>query len=128
MKLIQLHSENKIVLIFSKWLIRKLRERGLAFMKTKEFTFVNDCFQKSRNEIIGVFLQPLHRKCEGHNDNCIMTSYLDIPLITQVLPSSSLSLPLRTLDFYSFEVTENYCTNFLAFSNVEINFLNHEKK
>ncbi len=38
---------------------RKLREQGLVFMKIKELTFVNDCFQKKHNAVIGVFLQRL---------------------------------------------------------------------
>lgn len=39
-------------------MLRKLRKRGLRFMKIKEFTLVNDCFQKDHNDVIGVLLQP----------------------------------------------------------------------
>ncbi len=34
---------------------KKLQEQGLAHLKIKEFTLVNDCFQMGRNAVIGVF-------------------------------------------------------------------------
>ena len=47
--------------VFSEVALRRLQVRGLAILKIKEFTFVNDCFQDSRNEEIGVFLEPLNK-------------------------------------------------------------------
>ncbi len=40
-------------------LIRKFREQGFQFLKIKDFTFVNDCFLKLYNAVIGGFLQTL---------------------------------------------------------------------
>ncbi|TRX70856.1 outer membrane beta-barrel protein [Carboxylicivirga sp. M1479] len=45
--------------IFLKRLNGKVKFQGLVFLKIKEFTFVNDCFQKGRNEEIGLFGQAL---------------------------------------------------------------------
>ncbi|MDA3866037.1 MAG: hypothetical protein PF489_04715, partial [Salinivirgaceae bacterium] len=44
---------------FSECLIRKVQVQGLAFLKIKAFTFVNNCFQKGRNAEIGLFGQAL---------------------------------------------------------------------
>lgn len=44
---------------FLKSLIRKLREQGLRLLKIKEFTVVNNCFQREHNAVIGVFLRRL---------------------------------------------------------------------
>ncbi len=41
---------------FSQVVYKKLQEQGLALLKNKEFTNVNDCFQKGHNAVIGVFL------------------------------------------------------------------------
>ncbi len=41
---------------FSQVVYKKLQEQGLALLKAKEFTNVNDCFQKGHNAVIGVFL------------------------------------------------------------------------
>ncbi len=37
---------------FSQVVYKKLQEQGLALLKTKEFTFVNDCFQKGHNAVL----------------------------------------------------------------------------
>lgn len=38
-----------------------VRVRGLRILKIKEFTWVNDCFQKERNEEIGLYRQTLNK-------------------------------------------------------------------
>ncbi len=52
-------SVSKKTKVFLKCLNGKIQFQGLAFLKIKEFTFVNDCFQKGRNEEIGLFGQAL---------------------------------------------------------------------
>ncbi len=47
------------MLVFYKVFNKRLREQGLSFLKIKEFTCVNDCFQKRRNAVIGVSLLTL---------------------------------------------------------------------
>ena len=42
-------SVSKKTTCFLKCLIRKVQVQGLRFLKIKEFTFVNDCFQKAHN-------------------------------------------------------------------------------
>ena len=54
-----LSSVNKKTLIFWEVTVRRRQEQGLEVLKTKEFTFVSDCFQNFRNAVIDVFLQSL---------------------------------------------------------------------
>ncbi len=51
-----INSVSKKTSKFSQVVYKKLQEQGLALLKTKEFTSINDCFQKGHNAVIGVFL------------------------------------------------------------------------
>ncbi len=54
------NSGSKKTTRFFKCLMRKVQVQGLPFLKIKEFTCVNDCFQKGRNAEIGLFVQALN--------------------------------------------------------------------
>jgi hypothetical protein len=56
-------------------LIRKVQVQGLCFLKTKEFTIVNDCFQKVHNAEIGLFYQALNEKLT-YRIICVKSKYL----------------------------------------------------
>ncbi len=70
--------------IFFKCLNRKVQAQGFHFLKIKEFTFVNDCFQKRRNAEIGLFGQvPIRQNQFQKSTLVVLFLFLSINIFGQ---------------------------------------------